>query len=405
MHRADAIRRAPRRLQDCYVIEDLRQLARRRLPRFIFEFFDGGAEQELTLNANRQAYSHWAWRPHVLRDVSQPRLDVSILGQPAQLPLAIAPTGAGRFGHPDAELGLARAACAAGIPYALSSSATTLIETIAEQAGGRLWFQAYVLKERDYFWQLLQRAESAGYEALIITVDLAVGGKRVRDFHNHFSVPFKFSPRNIADALQHPRWLLQLLQHGMPVMENLRGMARAQSSALATNTAIASTVGRGYDAGFDLARLREVRDRWKGKLIVKGIVRGDDAMLAVEAGADMVVVSNHGGRQLDGARGSLDCLPEVVQAVGHRCEVWMDGGIRHGGDVAKAMALGARGVLCGRATLYGAIAAGEPGARRALEILRDEYQRTLQLCGLTDASQWSRDLLTPTHAVLGYTPP
>jgi (S)-mandelate dehydrogenase len=399
MSRADVTRQAPCRLQDCYVIEDLRQLARRRLPRFIFEFFDGGSEQELTLKANQEAFGHWAWRPHVLRDVSQPRLDVDILGQPASLPLAIAPTGAGRFGHPDAELGLARAARAAGIPYALSSSATTLIETIAEQAGGRLWFQAYVLKERDYFWQLLQRAQAVGYEALIITVDLAVGGKRVRDFHNHFAIPFQFTPRNITDALQHPTWLLQLLQHGMPVMENLRGMARAQSSALATNTAIASTVGRGYDAGFDLARLREVRDRWKGKLIVKGIVRADDAVLAADAGADMLVVSNHGGRQLDGALGTLDCLPDVVQAVGHRCEVWMDGGIRHGGDVAKAMALGARGALCGRATLYGAIAAGEAGARRALEILRDEYQRTLQLCGLTDASQWSRDLLTPLHAV------
>ena len=365
------------------------------MPRFIFEFFDGGSEQELTWDANQAAFRHWAWRPHVLRDVSQPRLGVDILGQPASLPLAIAPTGAGRFGHPDAELGLARAAREAGIPYALSSSATTLIETIAEQAGGRLWFQAYVLKERDYFWQLLHRAESAGFEALIITVDLAVGGKRVRDFHNHFAIPFKFTPRNIADALQHPTWLLQLLQHGMPVMENLRGMARAQSSALATNSAIASTVGRGYDAGFDLARLREVRDRWKGKLIVKGIARADDAVLAVDAGADMLVVSNHGGRQLDGALASLDCLPDVVNAVGHRCEVWMDGGIRHGGDVAKAMALGARGVLCGRATLYGAIAAGEAGARRSLDILRDEYQRTLQLCGLTDASQWSRDLLTP----------
>lgn len=392
-------RRTTRHLQDCYVIEDLRQLARLRLPRFIFEFFDGGSEQELTLDANQRAFQHWAWRPHVLRDVSQPSLDVDILGKPARLPMAIAPTGAGRFGHPQAELGLARAARDAGIPYALSSSATTLIETIAEQAGGRLWFQAYVLKERDYFWQLLQRAEVAGYEALIITVDLAVGGKRVRDFHNHFSIPFRFTPRNVVDALQHPRWLMQLLQNGMPVMENLRGMARAQSSAIATNQAIASTVGRGYDAGFDLARLREVRDRWKGKLIVKGIARADDAMLAADAGADMLVVSNHGGRQLDGALASLDCLPEVVQAVGQRCEVWMDGGIRHGGDVAKAMALGARGVLCGRATLYGAIAAGEAGARRSLEILRDEYQRTLQLCGLTHASQWSRDLLTPSTAV------
>lgn len=382
--------------EDCYSIDDLRRLAKQRLPRAIFDFFDGGAEDELTLRANCSAFEKWAWHPHVLRDVSHVDLQVDCFGQSLGLPMAIAPTGAGGFGHPDADLALARAAAKHNIPYALSSSATTRIETIAEQAGGRLWFQAYVLRDRDYFWQLLDRAKAAGYEGLIITVDLAVGGKRSRDFHNHFSVPFHFTSRNLIDFAQHPWWLMRFLKRGIPVMENLRGMTAPRSNAVASANAIASTVGKNYDASFDFERLQEVRDRWPGRLIVKGVSRPDDAQRIAALGCDALVVSNHGGRQLDGALASLHALPAVVAAVQGRLPVWMDGGIRHGSDVAKAIALGAQGVLLGRATLYGAIAAGLPGAMRALDILSDELKRTLQLCGVQTLTELTNDLLTPT---------
>jgi (S)-mandelate dehydrogenase len=391
-----------RRLQgpeDCYTIGDLRRLAQQRLPRAIFDFFDGGAEDEVTLRANSQAFEQLAWRPHVLRDVSRVDLSTALFGNALGLPMAIAPTGAGGFGHPHADLALAKAAARYNIPYALSSSATTRIETIAEQAGGRLWFQAYVLKDRDYFWQLLARAKAAGYEGLIITVDLAVGGKRWRDFHNHFAVPFRITPRNLWDFAQHPAWLLRLLRHGMPVMENLQGMTRPSSNALAAANAVASTVGKNYDDSFDFARLQEVRDRWPGRLIVKGVARGDDAERIASMGCDALVVSNHGGRQLEGARASLHALPEVLAGVNGRVPVWMDGGIRHGGDVAKAVAMGAQGVLLGRATLYGAISGGEAGALRALEILTDELKRTLQLCGVQRLDELTPDYLVQAQTI------
>ena len=384
--------KTPKRLDECYSIGDLRLLARRRLPRAIFEFFDGGAEDESTLQANARAFNDWVWCPHVLRDVSQVSLQSTIFDRPLGLPMAIAPTGAGGFGHPDAEMGLARAAAHHGIPYSLSSSATTRLEHIAKAAGGRLWFQPYALKDQAHFWRLIERARACDYEALIITVDLAVGGKRWRDFHNHFSIPFRFTPRNLWDFVQHPAWLTRLLKHGVPVMENLREMSDAHRP-LAMANQIASSVGKGYDAGFDWGRLQEVRDRWAGRLIVKGVARGDDAKRLVDLGCDAIVVSNHGGRQLDGARATLAALPEVVQAVDGRIPVWLDGGVRRGGDIGKALALGAQGVLLGRATLYGAIAAGEPGAMRALEILRDELQRTLQLCGVRQPHELTPDLL------------
>ncbi|WP_233154980.1 alpha-hydroxy acid oxidase [Candidimonas nitroreducens] len=380
---------APRRVADCYSIADLRALARRRLPRAVFDFYAGGAEDESTLRGNRAAFAALRFAPHVLVDVARVSSACELLGAPAGMPAAIAPTGAAGFGRRDADLALAKAAADYGIPYTLSSSATTAIETIAREAPGRHWFQAYVLNNQEFFWKLLERALAADYEALVITVDLPVGGKRERDFHNHFSIPFRFSTRNVLDFASRPRWALDMAMHGLPVMENLRGFEVAARSAVA----IASSVGRSYDPGFDFQRLAQVRERWPRKLIVKGVCRGDDAARLAALGVDAIVVSNHGGRQLDGAVATLVALPEVLQAVAGRVPVLVDGGIRRGGDIAKALALGAHGVLLGRATLFGAVAAGEPGARRALEILQDELQRTQKLCGATLVGRFTSELL------------
>jgi len=382
---------APTSVAGCYSIADLRALARRRLPRAVFDFYDGGAEDELTLAGNGAAYASWRLSPRVLVDVAAASTGCELLGAAAGMPAAVAPTGAAGFGFRGADLALARAAAQHGLPYTLSSSATTAIETIAARAPGRHWFQAYVLRNRDFFWKLVARARAADYEALVITVDLPVGGKRERDFHNHFSIPFRFSARNMLDFASRPRWALEMLLRGMPVMENLRGLEAAANSA----TAIASSVGRSYDPSFDWARLAEVRDRWPRKLIVKGVSRAEDAQRLAAMGVDAIVVSNHGGRQLDGAVPTLQALPEVLAGVAGRLPVLVDGGIRRGSDIAKALALGAQGVLLGRATLFGAVAAGDAGALRALEILQDELLRTQRLCGALAPTDFTPDLLRP----------
>lgn len=379
----------PRSLASCHSIDDLRRLAQGRLPRSIFDFYDGGAEDESTLVHNRSAFERHRLAPRVLVDVAQASPATELFGQPLGMPMAIGPTGALGFGWRDADLHLARAAEKHGIPFTLSSSGTASIEAVAKASSGRLWFQAYVLRNQEFFWQMIERAERAGFEALVITVDLPVGGKRERDFRNHFSVPFRITRRNAIDFALHPRWTLDLLRRGIPAFENLRGLEMAAKSA----TEIASSVGRSYDPSFDWDRLARVRDRWPRKLIVKGISRGDDAQLAVAMGCDAIVVSNHGGRQLDGAIGTLDALPEVVAAVGGRIPVMLDGGIRRGTDAAKAIALGASAVLLGRATLFGVAAAGAPGANKALDILRDEFLRTMQLCGARNPSELTPDLI------------
>lgn len=385
------------RISEAFSIQDLRDAARRRTPRAIFDFFDGGAEDEVTLRDNQAAFRRRRLLPRVLTDVSSVQTSVQLLGAASKLPLAVSPTGAVGFGWRGGDIAIARAAAAAGIPYTLSSAATASIEQVANAAPGRLWFQAYILKNKPFLDGLIARAFAADYEALMITVDLPVGGKRERDFRNHFSVPFKFTARNLMDFARRPGWLSDIVRYGMPVMENMVGLEMHAKNA----TAIASSVGRSYDPTFDWSSLQKIRDRWSRKLIVKGILRPDDAARIVAMGCDALVVSNHGGRQLDGAMATFDALPAVLDAVDGRIPVLLDGGVRRGSDVFKALALGASGVMVGRATLYGVVAAGEPGAHRALAILQDELLRTMQLCGACSVQEITPDLLTPAIQLRG----
>ena len=379
-----------------YSIEDLRLSAKRRLPQAIFDFFDGGAEDEVTLRDNEAAYKRIQLLPRVLTDVSEIDTSTVILGKPAALPMAIAPTGAVGFGWHGGDIAIARAAVAAGIPYTLSSTATASIEQIAKAAPGRLWFQAYILRNKPFLEALIERARAADYEALVITVDLPVGGKRERDFRNDFSVPFRFTPRNLLDFVRHPRWLSDIIRLGMPVMENLVGL-----ETKATNSnAIASSVGRNYDPSFNWDALQKIRDNWPRKLIIKGILASEDAVRVATMGCDAVVVSNHGGRQLDGAVATMDALPGVIQAVNGCIPVLVDGGVRRGSDIFKAWAMGAEGVMLGRATLFGVAAAGEAGASRSIAILKDEFIRTMQFCGTRSTNAVNSSVLwnTPRRA-------
>jgi (S)-mandelate dehydrogenase len=385
-------RRAARRVLRAWAIEDLRRLAKKRLPRAVFDFLDGGAEDETTLRDNRAAFERARLAPKMLTGVAQIDTASDILGSRSNLPVAVGPTGGAGFGWPFADVGIARAAAAAGIPYTLSTMATASIERIAREAGGRLWFQAYIFKKRDMTMQLIERARQFGYDALMVTVDVPVGGKRERDFRNDFAIRFRFTPRNVLDFASRPLWALSILRHGMPALENVAGFA-PEATGIAE---IASSVGSFWDAGFDWDGLKEMRERWPRKMLVKGILRADDAERLAALGVDAVVVSNHGGRQLDGAVASLDALPPIARAVKGRMSVLVDGGVRRGVDVLKAIALGAEGVVLGRATLYGVCAAGEAGASRALEILRDELVRAMQLSGVRSVREIGPDLLAPS---------
>jgi (S)-mandelate dehydrogenase len=371
-------------------IEDLRRLAKRRLPRAIFDFFDGGAEDEVTLRENRAAFERVRLLPRVLVDVSKIQTAVDLLGKPSSMPLAIAPTGgisAGRYG---AELILARAAKAAGVPFTMATPSAFSIERVAEEIGGRLWFQLYAVRNREFRDKLVARAKDTGYEAILVTVDLAVSGKRERDPRNGFHTPYSPNWRNSRDVVFKPAWALDMLRNGLPGMANLVGYPFTTPAG----TDIVTAVGREMDASLDWEYIKQLRDQWPGKLLLKGVQRADDAERAASIGCDGVVVSNHGGRQLDGAASTLESLPEVSRAVGNKLTVLLDGGVRRGVDILKARALGAQGVLTGRATLFGAMAGGEPGARRALEILSTELVRAMQLCGVRSAAEIGPHLLS-----------
>ncbi|MFZ4285247.1 alpha-hydroxy acid oxidase [Variovorax sp. HJSM1_2] len=371
-----------RSLARTYRLDDFEALARRQLPRAVYEFYAGGAEDESALRRNLHGFAALALAPRLLQGVASVETAVPLLGATARMPVVIAPMGAVGFGRRGGDLDLARAAAAAGVPYVLSTTATASIETIASQAGGRLWFQLYPLLQKQLMWQLVERARVAGFEALVLTADVPVGGKRERDLRNDFSMPFKFTPRNLLDFASRPRWALEMCLRGLPVLENLKELAPPGSDG----AAVAASVGAGFDPGFDWHGLAQIRQRWPGQLVLKGVLHAADARRAAQLGCDAVVVSNHGGRQLDSAPAAIDALPGIVAEAGSAMTVLVDGGVRRGADVVKALALGADGVMLGRPALFGACVAGQAGVERVLDILRDELERTLKLCGVAQAS-------------------
>lgn len=385
-----ASRRILDRVQKAYSIEELRRQARGYLPRAVFDFYDGGAENETTLRANEAAFQRLKIVSRYLVDVSAPETRIELLGAPASLPIAIAPTGAIGYGWPFGDVAIARAAGLAGVPYTLPTSATSSIERVAREAPNtRLWFQSYMLRKREFTMGLINRARDAGYEALIITIDMPTGGKRERDMRNDFGLPFRFTRRNVMDFAQHSGWLVQLMRSGMPTLENMIGFVPNETD---TST-IASSVGKNYDPTFNWDDLSRIRDAWPHRLIVKGILHPQDALLAAKIGSDAVIVSNHGGRQLDGAPSSLQALPAIVKEVGSQLDVFLDGGVRRGADIVKAIALGAKTVMVGRPMLYGVSAGGQAGAERALFLLQEELLRSMRLSGLASIDQINRSIL------------
>ena len=379
-------------LSRCFNIADLREAARRRLPRGIFEFVDRGTEDEIALRDNRAAFQALKFSPHVLVDVSARTTETTLFGKTLPLPMAVAPTGAAGLCWFEGELQLAKAAAKAGVPFAMATGSITSMEKIAQEAGGQLWMQLYMWRDRSLSYELVKRAHRAGWEALLLTVDTAVAPNREYNARNGFSLPYQISARSVWDMALHPGWTLGVMgaywrDRGMPRHENYPKEYQRSITADPGNKAAMRNDSLCWE---DINRLRDI---WPGTLMIKGVMRADDAARCAEMGADAVIVSNHGGRNLDGARPTLDILPEVVQAVGDRLPVILDSGIRRGSDIVKAVALGAKAVLTGRATLYGTAAAGEAGASHAIGLLRREMDTTMAYLGCTSVAGIGPDIL------------
>ena len=363
-----------------YDIADLREAARRRLPKGVFEFFDRGNGDEVALANNRAAFERIKLNPHMLVDTSQRTQAITLFGKPQPMPMVIGPTGSAGLAWHEGEVALARAAKNAGIPYTLATGSMTALERVAAEAGGELWFQVYMWPDRAASHALIERAKAADYKALVVTVDTPVPPGREYNLRNGMTVPFRFTRRNVTDVLLHPRWLAgvllrYLLTTGMPRYENYPTAMKTKITALPMGRSMMVSDSLTWDD------LREIRKLWPRPLLVKGILRAEDAKLAADCGADGVIVSNHGGRALDSTRAPIEILPEVVEAVGKTATVIVDSGFRRGSDVIKGLALGADAVMMGRATLYGLAVAGEAGAARAIEIYRDEIDRVLAMIG------------------------
>lgn len=368
-------------------IEDFRRLARKRLPKAVFEFVDGGATDEVTLRANRADFDRLTFMPRVLTDVSKRDLSTTVLGTAAAMPLIVAPTGLAGMLARNGELAKARASDAAGIPYCLSQMASSSIEDVKAARRAPFWFQSYFVKDRAINGALIDRAESAGCDVLVITVDTKAQGQRERDIRNGFTVPPKVTLGNLFDMVKRLHWIRDVALGPRVTFANLAGSLVDSKDVFS----IARFAAEQYDVTVDWSQIDWARARWKGKLALKGVLTASDTRIAIDHGVDGIIVSNHGGRQLDGVSSPIAALPEIVEAADGRAEVILDGGVRRGSDIAKALALGARACMAGRAFLWGLAADGERGVARVMQMLRTELDLSLALMGRPVARELDRN--------------
>jgi len=379
-------------------IEDLRVLAKKRVPKMFYDYADSGSWTESTYRANETDFQKIKLRQRVAVNLENRSIRTQMLGQDIAMPVAIAPTGLAGMQHADGEILAARAAETFGIPFTLSTMSICSLEDIVAHTSAPFWFQLYMMRDRDFMERLIDRAKAAKCSALMLTLDLQILGQRHKDLKNGLSAPPKLTPVSILNLLTKPRWCMGMLGTKRHGFGNIIGHATGVDDL----SSLSSWTAQQFDPSLDWDAVEWVKKRWGGKLILKGIIDSEDAQFASNSGADALIVSNHGGRQLDGAQSSIEALPAIVDAVGKRMEVWMDGGIRSGQDVLKAVALGAKGTLIGRAFLYGLGAMGEAGVTKCLEILANELDLTMAFCGRTDIKTVDRSILLPgTFPALG----
>lgn len=379
-----------RRLARAANVEDLRRIAKRRLPGGVFDYIDGAAEDERTLAANAQAFADCGFVPRVLRGVSEVNTSTTILGKPSAMPFILAPTGFTRIADPQGELAVARAAARAGIPYALSTLGTRSIEELRAVSDGRLMFQVYAWRDRSMVKEMVQRAADANYEALMLTVDTAVLGRRERDVRRGFSLPPKIGLRTFVDGAVHPSWTLKFVMNEPIRFANVVGSDKGDG---ASPVNLSDYINSQFDPALSWADIDWLREQWSGPIIVKGIQSVDDAVHAANIGVEAIALSNHGGRQLDGAPAAFSLVAPVADAVGGRTEIICDGGVRRGSDIVKAVAAGATCAMAGRPYLYALGAAGERGVDRLLQWFHGDMTRTMNLIGCGDVDQLDRSYL------------
>jgi L-lactate dehydrogenase (cytochrome) len=379
-----------RRLHRAASVADLRRIAKRRLPGGVFDYIDGAAEDERTNAANQAAFAHTTFRPRVLRGLERVDVGSTMLGRPVAYPLVLAPTGFSRIADPEGELAVARAAARAGLPYTLSTLSTRSIEEVRAVSDGRLWFQVYAWRDRALVKEMIDRAAAARYEALVLTVDTAIFGRRERDVRRGFSLPPAIGPRTIVDGAMHPGWTWTFLRSEPIRFANVVGRDVGDGASPVT---LSDYINTQFDPGLSWGDVDWLRSVWDGPIVLKGVQTVDDAVLAAERGVDAIALSNHGGRQLDGAPAAFSLVAPVADAVGGRVEIICDGGVRRGSDIVKAVAAGATAAMAGRAYLYALGAAGERGVDRVLDWFRNDVARTMTLLGVGRIADLDRSLL------------